>query len=846
MAIELFPKINDNITDKVIDQTVDNKDIKDTLKTGKMPDDISFTLQDSSLNEYSGESNFEPYTGIVLDPTDNEFKTSSGMFRDKKDFYEKLTKRGYVVRKVFEKKVFDWIEKNAKTTLEAYLMFSTAFSKWKGNNLLNPYYTKLLNDIPQLNREKVKGNPNTRVMGTEEAVIDEDYQKPNVPGAENWSTHDVTLIPIKATPNEDGTEDYSEYESNAPWLQQRQYPRCKVPNELGYTVNQYITSILTKSGNSLIHEIFEDINNKDLEIDAEGKVIDKNPIVDDHFFVNLNNVNDSPKYFLVYIDGKGFINKVDGSKVSFDETENSPFILRRTAIIGMNKNETELGREIKGPSAQSVLSAKLNNKNSQNIRNVMLNGGDLSDLENDEEIKSLKSAITTIIKSNPKSILFTDDDRVWKDFMSNEKHNELKTEYEKLATQKDYLSGNNSDVKLSNFAKKVLDVYQGDDKLKKINEISKRQNDILDEINNSVTLRIDEEINEIKEKLNLIATGKVLGKADDLYERKVALENRLKYIVSKLTGNKQSFNPSSYKGNRAKYTTTQDQLGINQGIHGKKESNENIPVVDDIRPFKRVNYGATASYANLPVDGVITNPGAIPSSGQFMYEQDEHWGWQHEELNPLLFDGNVLRPEIREALLNIAKKFKETLGLNIEPVDIYFTGSSANFNYNDQSDIDLHLVYDFEEIGINSKILIKYFVAKKKLFNNDYDITVKSIPVEVGVENLNEPIVSSAIYSVLNNKWMLEPKYVEKLLPQPDMEVYNQITQSIENAIESQDSEQIGKLWKKLYDIRKQSLASEGEFSKGNGLFKKLRNLGYLDRLKNAYYSTASEELSLC
>ena len=69
------------------------------------------------------------------------------------------------------------------------------------------------------------------------------------------------------------------------------------------------------------------------------------------------------------------------------------------------------------------------------------------------------------------------------------------------------------------------------------------------------------------------------------------------------------------------------------------------------------------------------------------------------------------------------------------------------------------------------------------------------MPVEVGVENVNEPIVSSAIYSVAKDQWMLEPKDAEHLLPKPDMKQYYEIVQRIENAIESRNSKKIGDLW---------------------------------------------------
>ena len=123
----------------------------------------------SQKRTFSDNPNYEKYKGIVLDPETNKFKIVSGLFTDKKDFYEKMYKRGLVSRKVFEADVFDWIKKNAKNTLDAYMLFSTAFSKWKGNNMLSDYYVKLLNDIPRLNREKQKGNPNTR--GKDESTI---------------------------------------------------------------------------------------------------------------------------------------------------------------------------------------------------------------------------------------------------------------------------------------------------------------------------------------------------------------------------------------------------------------------------------------------------------------------------------------------------------------------------------------------------------------------------------------------------------------------------------------------------------------------------------------------------
>ena len=124
--------------------------------------DLFSKYQHIVLNEDNYGSNYETYRGIIFSPEENAFKVVEGKFRDKKDMYEKMVKKGYVLRKCFEKRIFDWIEKNSPNNLIAYLMFSTAFSKWRNNNLLSEYYVKLLNDIPAINREGRKGDPQSR------------------------------------------------------------------------------------------------------------------------------------------------------------------------------------------------------------------------------------------------------------------------------------------------------------------------------------------------------------------------------------------------------------------------------------------------------------------------------------------------------------------------------------------------------------------------------------------------------------------------------------------------------------------------------------------------------------
>lgn len=190
------------------------------------------------------------------------------------------------------------------------------------------------------------------------------------------------------------------------------------------------------------------------------------------------------------------------------------------------------------------------------------------------------------------------------------------------------------------------------------------------------------------------------------------------------------------------------------------------------------------------------------------------------ELNPKLFENGTLIPEVRDALYKIATAFKNYLDLPFEVKDIYFTGSNANYNYTDDSDIDLHLVYDFEQAGVNAELLSKYLVTAKKDFNDKYDIKVKGIPVELGCENISEPLVSTGVYSLGANTWVIKPENAGIEIPDVDINAFNDLSTQIDDTIKAQNASAIENLWKTIRSLRKDSLTDEGEFGMGNMLFK--------------------------
>lgn len=813
-------------------------------------------IEDLDIKEYAADSAYEEYTGIVLDPEDQVFKTVSGSFHDKKDFYEKLTKRGFVVRKVFEKRVFDWIEKNAKTTLEAYLMFSTAFSKWKGNNLLDSYYVKLLNDIPQLNREKIKGDPNSiGTQKTEESVLDETWENLSIDGINDWAKHTVTVMPVDDPTNE---LEISRVKFD-PSIQKaiENYRILNRPTEFKTYLNKYL-----QTSPEFLRALGKEID--PVNRDTKFKFYDPTKDIKSPLYTGGTN----PNSFYLKIDGNTVTN-IDGT----------PFILNKAGILDWYRALGNKNKTLPQMDPKSILNLQ-QAVTKQNSDTQLLNAA--ADLEKTLEIlnnteldlNKTKTALKQLVKSDIKTIVNSSD---WPKYVSQKDHDKAQ-EFKKDLT-------NFANPELTKEERyKLYQKYDAENQPTAINNLKSQEKDFYTKLANTIAIpdNIDNQIQWLEEYIDNVMRFDLSDnytKKERLDKLRQSLANLKKLknkpeirVKNKLTTNYSYPDASPVdaprtgyidqpKGAKAKHTTTQADLDINQGIHsfGKESAWGNIintlkenyiPVVDDQIPAKYVNYGASGTYADLPADGVISNPGSVfKTGGTFISEDQEadpQWDNRaHDTLNQDLFEGNHLRPEVREALLRIAGKFQNTLGLNIDPVDVYFTGSGANFNYNELSDIDLHLVYDFEQIGINAEILVKYFIAKKQVFNNDYDITIKGMPVEVGVENLNEPIVSSAIYSVVKDQWMLEPKDAEHLLPKPDMKQYYEIVQRIEDVIESRNSKKIGDLWDELYRIRKDSLAHDGEYGHGNGLFKKLRNLGYLDRLKHAYYSSASEELSL-
>ena len=200
-----------------------------------------------------------------------------------------------------------------------------------------------------------------------------------------------------------------------------------------------------------------------------------------------------------------------------------------------------------------------------------------------------------------------------------------------------------------------------------------------------------------------------------------------------------------------------------------------------------------------------------------------------------------LQPEIREKLLKIAQDFFDSLELPEGTIlkDIKLTGSFANFNWSKFSDVDLHLVLDFSEISDNEEFAKDYFMAKKNLWNNAHDINIFGYPVEVYVEDKDEPHTASGLYSILNDEWITIPQQQKIIIDKDDIkskaEGYLSILPQLKKMFKDGKYEEvidtIEKTKTRIRDMRSSGLEKGGLYSVENLAFKVLRRSGYVEDL---------------
>ena len=221
----------------------------------------------------------------------------------------------------------------------------------------------------------------------------------------------------------------------------------------------------------------------------------------------------------------------------------------------------------------------------------------------------------------------------------------------------------------------------------------------------------------------------------------------------------------------------------------------------------------------------------------------------HEQLNPKLWKNKKLDPEVWRALNKIGKEWQSFANIPDSAIhDVILIGGNANYNYTDQSDIDLHLVVDKEGVKCDG-LVDDYLQSKKQLWALTHDITVKGQPVELYAQDFRDPFrKGQGIYSLKSNRWLQEPtKYkIDRKNPEVVRKT-KQYMDSIDHMIDSKsdDISSLRKLKNRLKQMRSTAIEKGGEVAPENLVFKELRNRGYLDKMNDYIRNLEDESLSL-
>jgi len=207
-----------------------------------------------------------------------------------------------------------------------------------------------------------------------------------------------------------------------------------------------------------------------------------------------------------------------------------------------------------------------------------------------------------------------------------------------------------------------------------------------------------------------------------------------------------------------------------------------------------------------------------------------------DELCPSVWDNDEIKKDVRNKLLQIANDFAEGTPIEERIEDITFTGSLAGYNYHEGSDIDLHLLVDFDE---KDELVQKLMNLMRISWNENHDIYIGGHEVEIYVQDSNEKHYSSGVYSLSDDKWLEKPSKDKVELDFAAIvkkaEGLSDEIDAIEDDYNANRYEKVQKsverLREKMKKMRSDGLEDEGIYSVENLAFKLLRNSGQIGKL---------------
>jgi len=231
-----------------------------------------------------------------------------------------------------------------------------------------------------------------------------------------------------------------------------------------------------------------------------------------------------------------------------------------------------------------------------------------------------------------------------------------------------------------------------------------------------------------------------------------------------------------------------------------------------------------------------------------------------DELNPKIWGGSSgtpkMNPKVRTRLLEIVNDFMEFLDVDIVVSDIIMTGSLANYNWSKFSDVDIHILADFDQFSDEERPLYdELFYLKKSVYNDKHNITIFGYDVELYIEDesAKKDVKNIGTYSIMNNEWVSKPtKDSVDINYDRISDKAKQWMKTIDGIVDNTKDEEIEtakniikKYNDKIRKFRESGLQKGGEYSEENLVFKILRRNGYLEKIRGLKDKLVDKRLSL-
>lgn len=220
---------------------------------------------------------------------------------------------------------------------------------------------------------------------------------------------------------------------------------------------------------------------------------------------------------------------------------------------------------------------------------------------------------------------------------------------------------------------------------------------------------------------------------------------------------------------------------------------------------------------------------------------------QHTELNPLFWQQEQLDPTIQKKLQRIGTIYFHEIVRAIPGVklkDILFIGGMANYFYNSDSDIDIHLLIDTSNLSYSDDFINHYLIYINKYWSTK-KIMLSNYRIELGA--YTDSNSAGGIYSILTNQWLTPPtratiNFSKETLKGVVEQHHHELMQLQDAYAMFPTTFDCAKFTRFLGDMsrsRSEGLRREGLTSIENFAYRVMRNLHELESASNAYLECA-------